>query len=161
LENKERTTTATGKKENNKTQENKQIIKLHSMGAQIKKVFIVDDDEMFSTMLLNHLSKDKMLDVMHFSTGEECLNEMSQGPDVVILDYNLDTVEKEAENGVEILAKIKKISPNIHAIMLSSQTNYGVAAFSISKGAEQYVMKDETAFENIHSIIKSIIRNER
>jgi DNA-binding NarL/FixJ family response regulator len=132
------------------------------MATQLtKKIFIVDDDDMFSNMLVNHLSKDKMLEVHHYSTGEACLNDMAMGPDVVVLDYNLNTVEKDAENGLGILSKIKKISPNIHAIMLSSQTNYGVAAFSISKGAEQYVMKDETAFENVHNIIKDIIKSER
>jgi two-component system OmpR family response regulator len=130
------------------------------MTPLIKKVFIVDDDELFATMLTDYLSKNKNLRVLHFSTGEECLNEMSQGPDIVILDYNLNTVDKLAANGIAILEQIKKVSPHIHAIMLSSQPNYGVAASSISKGAEQYVMKDETAFENISAIIDDITKSE-
>jgi hypothetical protein len=40
--------------------------------------------------------------------------------------------------------------------MLSSQERYGVALQSIQKGAENYVVKDQDAFEKIISLIDSI-----
>lgn len=125
-----------------------------------RNVFIVDDDEMFSGMLMEYLSRNKLLKVYLFSTGEEALNEISKEPIVAILDYHLNTIVKNAANGLDILKELKKNLPKAHAIMLSSQTKYGVAANSILEGAEQYVMKDETAFEKIHDIITEILQEQ-
>lgn len=121
------------------------------------KVFIVDDEPMFSAMLADHLTKNKKLRVFHFSTGEACLHELYQGPDIIILDYNLNSVHADAADGLAILEKIKKEIPKVHVIMLSSQTHYGVAARTIAKGAEQYVIKDENAFKNISDIVNEMI----
>ncbi len=125
-----------------------------------RNVFIVDDDEMFSGMLMEYLSRNKLLKVYLYSTGEQALNEISKEPIVTILDYHLNTIVKSAANGLDILKELKKNLPKVHAIMLSSQTKYGVAANSILEGAEQYVMKDETAFEKIHDIIVEILQEQ-
>ncbi|MGB7498389.1 MAG: hypothetical protein WA897_00660, partial [Moheibacter sp.] len=61
-----------------------------------KKIFIVDDDEMVTTTLSDYLSRDTKHDIRCFQTGEECLKELSQKPDIVVLDYHLNSVEKEA-----------------------------------------------------------------
>ena len=127
----------------------------------VKKVFIVDDDNMFTAMLADHLGKNHMLRLFHFSTGEACLNEMYQGPDFIVLDYNLDSVEQNAADGMAILEKIKKVAPRVHVIMLSSQTHYGKAAQTIMKGAEQYVIKDENAFKSIADIIDDIMKRQQ
>ena len=127
----------------------------------VKKVFIVDDDNMFAAMLAGHLGHNKMLRVFHFSTGEACLSEMSQRPDFIILDFNLNSETAEAADGLAILEKIKRIDERVHVIMLSSQTHYGVAARTIQKGAEQYVIKDETAFHQISEIIDDIMKRSR
>lgn len=118
-----------------------------------KHIFIVDDNEMFNSMLNVHLSENPAFQVSSFGTGEECLKNLYQNPDVIILDYNLNDIFKEAANGLEILEEIKKHNNPVHVIMLSSQKRYGVAAQTISKGAEQYVIKDDDAFENIDKIL--------
>lgn len=118
-----------------------------------KHIFIVDDNEMFNSMLNAHLSENPAYKVSAFGTGEECLKNLYQNPDVIILDYNLNDIYKEAANGLEILEEIKKHNNPVHVIMLSSQKRYGVAAQTISKGAEQYVIKDDNAFKNIDVIL--------
>ena len=114
--------------------------------TNFKHIFVVDDSEMFAEMLNDHLSANPLFKVSVFNTGEECLKNLYQNPNVVILDYYLNDVSKEAADGLEILTEIKKFSNSIHVIMLSSQERYGVALQSISKGAEQYVIKDKDAF---------------
>ena len=118
-----------------------------------KHIFIVDDNEMFNSMLNVHLSENPAFQVSSFGIGEECLKNLFQNPDVIILDYNLNDIFKEAANGLEILEEIKKHDNPVHVIMLSSQKRYGVAAQTISKGAEQYVIKDDDAFKNIDKIL--------
>ena len=119
-------------------------------------IFIVDDDEMMSTMLSDHLSKSPHYKLTTFGTGEECLKQLHKGPDAIILDYHLNTVEPAAADGLKILQKIKKVEKKICVIMLSSQEQYGKALQTIAKGALEYVVKDKEAFTNISIILASL-----
>ena len=121
-----------------------------------KKIFIVDDDPMTSEALLDYLTRTVSHRVRLFDTGEECLKHLSEAPDVIILDYFLNSVKKEAADGMKILKLIKKVYPQVHIIMLSSQERYAVAMQTIQQGAEQYVIKDNDAFEKIASMIAEL-----
>ena len=78
--------------------------------GKIKKIFIVDDDEMLTTALEDYLTRETPHKVQLFNTGEDCLRQLQHDqPDIVILDYFLNTVSKEAANGIEILQSIKKM----------------------------------------------------
>lgn len=118
-----------------------------------KKIFIVDDDQMLTEALSDYLTRNTAHQISCFATGEECLKHMHENPEIIILDYYLDTVQKDAANGMEVLNAIKKHHRNIHVIMLSSQEQYGIAMQTIQKGAEQYVIKDSDAFANIAKMI--------
>ncbi len=120
-----------------------------------KKIFIVDDDVMLTETLRDYLTRKVAHIISVFHTGEECLKHLDESPDIVILDYFLNTVQEDAANGMEILQIIKKKYPKTHIIMLSSQERYGVALQTIQKGAEQYVIKDIDAFEKIADMLKS------
>ncbi len=121
-----------------------------------KKIFVVDDNEMLSMALEDYLTRQTMHEVQVYSTGEECLKHLREQPDVIILDFNLNSENKDAANGMQILEEIKRINKYIHVIMLSSQEAYGTALQTIRKGAEEYVMKDEGAFKKIVSIIDGL-----
>ena len=120
-----------------------------------KKVFIIEDNRMYATLLAEHLKAQQKYDVSIFETGEACLRYLYENPDYVILDYLLNGKNKEARNGNEILQLIKKESENTKVIMLSAQDKYGVAAQSIAKGAVYYVIKDDEAFDEIDKILNS------
>jgi len=122
----------------------------------VKKVFVVDDDEMLSMALEDYLTRKTMHEVQVYRTGEECLAHLREQPDVVILDFHLNSESKDAADGMQVLQAIKKINKYIHVIMLSSQEAYGTALQTISKGAEEYVIKDEGAFEKVVAIIDSL-----
>ncbi|MEI7526865.1 MAG: response regulator [Mariniphaga sp.] len=119
-----------------------------------KKIFVVDDDTMLTEALKDYLTRETPHDISIFHTGEECLKHLNENPDCIILDYYLNSVRKDAANGMEILQVIKKHYPGLHVIMLSSQERYAIALQTIQKGAEQYVIKDENAFGKIASMIR-------
>ncbi|MCF8450629.1 MAG: response regulator [Taibaiella sp.] len=122
----------------------------------VKKIFVVDDNEMLSMALEDYITRKTMHEVQVYNTGEECLKHLREQPDVVILDFNLNSEDKDAANGMEILQAIKKINKFIHVIMLSSQESYGTALQTINKGAEEYVIKDEGAFEKVVNLIDGL-----
>jgi CheY-like chemotaxis protein len=124
--------------------------------ANIKKIFLVEDDEFYQQMLVEHLSKNHAYKVTAFGTGEACLEHLHiEKPDVIVLDYFLNESDQNAASGLVILEKIRKLLPAVHVIMLSAQGKYGVAASTIAKGAEHYVAKDKESFKNITSILES------
>lgn len=126
------------------------------MSLDIKNIFIVDDDEMLSEMLVDHLSKSGSYNIKIFSTGEECLMHLNEHPDIIILDFNLNSIHQEAANGLHILQAVKNRDKDILVIMYSSQEQYGSVLHSIGKDAIQYVIKDQDAFLKIERIIKNL-----
>jgi two-component system, OmpR family, response regulator len=124
--------------------------------GRAKKIFLIDDDEMLDTALQDYLTRKAAHSVSIFSTGEEALTHLSEQPDIIVLDYYLNSVSKDAMNGMEILQNIKKHSPKTSVIMLSSQERYGIAMQTLQKGAEQYVIKGEDAFEKIAEMVEEI-----
>ena len=126
------------------------------MTTHAPKIFIVDDEPLLTTMLNDYLQeRNAALDIHSFATGEACLEELDQQPDLVVLDYYLNAREKEAANGIEILRAIKEQNKALPVIMLSSQQSYGTAARTIQYGAIHYVIKSQDAFAEIYDIIKA------
>ncbi len=120
-----------------------------------KKIVIVDDDSMFCEALKDYITRKINHDVKVYATGEDCLQQLSSETEFLILDFHLNTHVKDAANGLEILQVIKKNFPKIHVIMLSSQERYTLAMQTIQKGAEQYIIKGENAFEEIAAILNN------
>jgi len=119
-------------------------------------IFIVDDEPLLSEMLSDYL-KDQYsgFNIKSFPTGEACLKSIDEQPDAVVLDYYLNSKEKDAANGIDILKEIKKRNKALPVIILSSQKSYGTAAQTIMYGAVHYVVKGQDAFEEIFQLIKA------
>ena len=125
---------------------------------QLKSIFIVDDDEMQSSMLQDYLSKYSTFEVHVFNSGEDCIRKLDLNPDIVFLDYNFDKVGKNAMNGVEILKEIKAQKPTTEVIMISGQDRIDVAVNTMKYGAFDYIVKSESAFHRAENAIFNIIK---
>ena len=92
-----------------------------------------------------------------YATGELCIKNLSHKPDLIILDYHLDGIDKHAMNGIQTLDKIKAINPGIPVVMLSSQDKIEVAINCMHHKAFDYIVKSETAFLRLQKVISSIL----
>ncbi|MEQ1744102.1 MAG: response regulator [Saprospiraceae bacterium] len=126
------------------------------MADRLKKIFVVDDDPMFCTLLSDHFEDQGQYEVSTFGTGEQCLERLGDKPDAIILDYYLDNNVPGAQNGLDILKQIHKTAPEQKVIMLSSQEHYGVALQTIASGAVSYVIKDLTSFDEIDALLADL-----
>lgn len=124
-------------------------------------IFLVDDDAVFLKSLEIEFLQHVNFTVETFSTGELCLENLSHNPDVIILDYQLDGIDKTAMNGIETLDKIKAFDPDIPVVMLSSQDKIEVAVNCMHHKAFDYVVKSETAFVRLEKIIPAIFRYKK
>ena len=120
------------------------------------KIFLVDDDALYLKSLEMEFGEHANFSIETFATGELCLDNLSHNPDIIVLDYYLDGIDKTAMNGLETLDKIKAQNPAIPVIMLSSQDKIDVAIQCMHHKAFDYVVKSETAFMRLQKIITNI-----
>lgn len=116
-------------------------------------IFLVDDDALYLKLLENDLSEKPDYAIRTFATGERCLQNLSEKPDIIVLDYFLNGIEKNALNGLETLSMIKSVYPEIPVIMLSSQDKIDVAVNCMKLKAFEYIVKSETAFARLNNAI--------
>lgn len=126
------------------------------MNKEKIKLFLVDDDAVFLKSLEIEFLQHADFIIKTFATGERCIENLSHNPDVIILDYHLDGIDKNAMNGVETLDRIKAAYPDLPVVMLSSQDKIDVAINCMHHRAFDYVVKSETAFIRLQQIITNI-----
>ncbi|MGL2994477.1 response regulator [Flavobacterium sp. TSSA_36] len=126
-----------------------------------KKIFLVDDDMIFLKMLTFEFQKYGDFAIETFETGELCLENLNNTPDIIILDFYLDGITKSAMNGLETLDRIKIANPNIPVIMLSSQDKIDVAISCMHHKAFDYIVKSETAFLRIKNTIETLFKYQK
>jgi DNA-binding NtrC family response regulator len=122
------------------------------------KLFLVDDDVLFLKSLEIDFLQHADFDIETFVTGELCISNLSNQPDIIILDYLLDGIDKTAMNGIETLDKIKAFNTDIPVIILSAQDKIEVAVNCMHHKATDYVVKSETAFMRLQKIITTVMR---
>jgi two-component system, OmpR family, response regulator len=125
------------------------------------KLFLVDDDAVFLKSLEIEFLHHTDFTVETFATGELCIANLENEPDVIILDYHLDGIDKNAMNGIETLDKIKEFNPEIPVVMLSSQDKIDVAISCMHHKAFDYVVKSETAFLRIRKNITAFLHYDK
>jgi two-component system, OmpR family, response regulator len=125
------------------------------------KIFLVDDDVLFLKLLKIEFLQSGDFEVETFETGELCLANLHKKPDVVILDYHLNSIDLDAMNGIDILDEIKAYDSNIQVVILSSQDSINVAVNCMHHKAFDYVVKSDTAFLRLHNIISNIFKYQK
>lgn len=127
------------------------------------KLFLVDDDAVFLKVLEVEFLQQGDFIIETFSSGESCLLNLANSPDIIILDYHLhlDEIGENAMNGIETLDKIRAINPDIPVVILSSQDKIDVAVECMHHQAFDYVVKSETAFIRLQKIISTILNKKK
>lgn len=124
------------------------------------KLFLVDDDAVFLKLLEIEFLEHADFDIETYATGELCMENIAHQPDVIVLDYYLDGVDRDAINGIDTLDQIKVFNPEIPVVMLSSQDKIDVAINCMHHKAFDYVVKSETAFMRLKKIITTILETQ-
>ena len=114
-----------------------------------KRVFIVEDDEIYSEFLKKNLrTKYKIHAFLNAEDAEVALKSIK--PEVLILDYGLP-----GKNGIELYESVKDELPeNTKAIVLSAIDDGNLVLDFIKRGIRDYVIKDDNVIESLVSIIE-------
>jgi DNA-binding NtrC family response regulator len=128
---------------------------------KVLHIFLVDDDAVYLKLMEYEFKELGTFEVSTFHTGEECVEHLEAHPDIIILDYLLDGVDKTAMNGIETLDKIKAFNKDIPVVMLSCQDKIEVAVDCMHHHALDYVVKSETAFLRLQKIITVLSKYQK
>ena len=119
---------------------------------RILNVYIIEDDRIYSKLLFSYLSnlskrltgRDVSLNIVQCENGEEFLEIDNPDPDIIFLDYHLDSTEENALNGLQILKSINRSYPETQCVILTSQEHTITTVELMKNGAIDYNLTKES-----------------
>jgi two-component system response regulator AtoC len=115
------------------------------------KVFIVEDDTWYGSMLQHYLSLNPEYEIKRFESPVEFFAHLHENPDVITLDYSLPDCD-----GSEVLKKIKQHNPESRVIVISGQEDVATAINLLKNGAFDYIVKDDETKDRLWNSIKNL-----
>lgn len=121
------------------------------MAEKAFKIFVVEDDEWYSRLLVHTLSLNPDYEIQSFANGKDCLANLHQEPDVITLDYRLPDMK-----GLDVLKQIKEINEDIQIILISEQDDIEVVVTLLQNGAFDYIVKSKDIRERLLNTVSNI-----
>ncbi len=120
------------------------------------RLFLLDDDELISSMLTRSLKKAGY-EVQSETSTNDIINKIASWvPDLILLDIHLD----DDQSGLTILEKLKREEIPGQVVMLTADDSAESAITAMKLGAADYLTKPFNMAE-VKLVIKNIIEKER
>lgn len=116
--------------------------------SQQIKIFICEDDAMYTKLLAYKLRLNPNFDIHTYTTGKELIAALDERPSVITLDHYLPDM-----TGLSLLQIIKKRLPETQVILLSGQEDIAVAVDYMQSGAYDYITKDAASLDKLWHIV--------
>lgn len=108
---------------------------------QAIKVLLVDDEAYFRVFVGKVLKSEGICQVLEARDGQEAIAQFSaHRPKLVILDINMPRL-----GGIEALQEIRRLSPVVPIVMLTSISEESVVETCVQQGASYFIRKDVRA----------------
>ncbi len=120
------------------------------------KIFVVEDDDWYNRLLVHHLSLNPDYQVISFTNGKDCIDNLNKEPDVVTLDYRLPDMK-----GLDVLKKIKEVNEDIQVILISEQNEIEVVVELLKYGAYDYIVKSKDIRERLLNTVNNIRKRSK
>lgn len=115
------------------------------------RIFVVEDDPMYQRLVRYVMELNPDHEVHVFGTGQECIEQLSLGPDLVSLDFTLPDM-----SGEEVLKRIKAHDQQINVIILSGQQDISTAVKLLKQGAYDYITKDNETKDRLLNVMQHL-----
>jgi DNA-binding NtrC family response regulator len=115
------------------------------------KIFILEDDRWYGTMLEHYLSLNPDYQVKRFENTKDFFQSLHELPDLITLDFTLPDMD-----GSQVLKKIKLQYPDLKVIIISGQEDIRTAVNLLKEGAFDYIVKDEDTNDRLWNAIQHL-----
>lgn len=123
----------------------------HMANKYESKIYVVDDDPFCLATYDKHLRAQGYQHVTCFLSGTDFLLQLSDEPDIVLLDHDLGDM-----TGLDLLKDIKRFNSDIFVIFASSRQQPDIATESLKNGAFDYIIKDDSVLEHITATLNKL-----
>lgn len=126
------------------------------------KITLIEDDLLLREMLHDFLKKKyPFASLLLFNTGEAALDSLYEEQHLVLLDYNLNSQNREGKNGIEILKQLKNKFPSMPVVFISGQDKPEIAISTMKYGAWDYIIKNDQVFNRLDITLNQIVGEVR
>ena len=127
------------------------------------KIFLVDDELYCLNLYAQYLNNLGYTRIQYFSKSIDCLDQLELRPDIIFLDYYIDN-----QNGIDILAKIRRFDSKIAVVFISGQEDIDIAVKALKYGALDYLTKEnldeariKTCLDKVLQIRELLLKNRK
>jgi DNA-binding NtrC family response regulator len=120
----------------------------------ITKIFIVEDNDLYATLLQHSIETEDKYDIHIFQSAEELFKNIHLNPDIVTIDYNLPD-----RNGLDVLKEVKNYNKDIQCVILSGQDKVEVVVECYNNGASGYIMKNDNTMVELAKAVENLSKN--
>jgi DNA-binding NtrC family response regulator len=126
----------------------------HKMNnGKLYTLFIVEEGDAYTFLLRSKLQKSPEFKVLHYRTGDDVIQNLSQNPAMVIIDDKLPGL-----NGISILQALKKHFQKIPVIILSTPDNSSDFLSYMRDGIYDYLIKESDSATMADKLIRRIVK---
>lgn len=131
------------------------------------KIVIVEDDRYFNktltkyveTLCNNRLYPGCYFEIQSFLNGHDCIENLEEDTDIMILDYFLFNPEEQDEvNGEDVLKEVKDCCPDCKVIVLSALQDSHTTAELMKKGIFDYIDKNVNTKNRLGAVLQKAIK---
>jgi hypothetical protein len=126
-------------------------------------ISIIEDNSVFSNLIVSHLRSNKFKRIESFQNGEECLINLYKNPDIVIQDYvanemieykiQKSSIKSNLNTEFIFLSDLNNFSKNSHQnndfIPIAQSEKFDVATDIIKYGPHEFVVKNLFALNKL------------
>lgn len=134
------------------------------------KIAIVEDNKYYNVLLTKYVNTicstsffpEFEFEVKSYFSAHDCITELDENLDVLLLDYYLFNDEEIDElTGSDVLAEAKKHCPHCKIIMVSSLTSRSKIMELMKEGLYAYVDKNVNSRDRIGSVLQKFLNDHR
>lgn len=108
-------------------------------------IHVVDDDPIYGNTIKKILNLRNYNNVELFKSGESCIDRLGDKPDLIILDFSLETL-----NGLDVLRLIKSNHPKTKVVFLTSlNDNMELQDKCKQEGALGFFQKSQSGIDEL------------
>jgi two-component system response regulator RegA len=121
-----------------------------SASPDLKRVLLIDDDEVFTRVLARALtSRGFTVAVAHDAAQARALVRAEAIP-FAVLDLKLG-----ADNGLALIPELKALRPGLRILLLTGYASIATAVEAIKRGADDYLAKPVDADAIVHALLET------
>ena len=120
-------------------------------------IFFIDDDKMILNLLEYTFQSRHDYQVITFQSGEACLENMDQGPALIVLDHVLTGSGHNKLSGMDTLKEIRKVDKDVPVVILTGQDDDALLSQFMELGANRYLTKNDFFIDSLIETIQEVI----